>query len=247
MITIARAPAAGPAETDPPRLLVVGGRKAATCRPIGQLEPRGYRIDRLAGLPLPTPLPACDVVIFALPAAEAAASGEACAQLRALGGPPMLVLHPGGDPHDAADMLDAGADDCLLAPHNPREVLARVRALIRRRDRSRHAPLRPRELADGCRLDGRRLVVRAPDGRQVGLTPLQHRLLTALMARPGEVVSREHLLTHVLGEDTDSFDRAIDVHVSRLKKRLAQVCEAPLITAYRGVGYRLDLSPAGAG
>ena len=245
MITIARTPAAGPAEAAPSRLLVVGGRQATACRPTGQLEPRGYRIERLPALPLPTPLPACDVVIFALPASEEAAVAEACAQLRALGGPPMLVLHPGDHPHDAAGMLEAGADDCLLAPQNPREVLARVRALIRRRDRSRRPGL-PRELADGCRLDGRKLVVRASDGRQVGLTPLQHRLLTALMARPGEVVSREHLLTHVLGEDTDSFDRAIDVHVSRLKKRLAQVCEAPLITAYRGVGYRLDLSPAGA-
>ena len=171
---------------------------------------------------------------------------QACGELSALGGPPILVLHPGDHPHDAAHMLEAGADDCLLAPQNPREVLARVRALIRRRDRSRRPQSGPRELADGCLLDGRRLVVRASDGRQVGLTPLQHRLLSALMARPGEVVSREHLLAHVLGENTDSFDRAIDVHVSRLKKRLAQVCEAELITAYRGVGYRLDLSPAGA-
>ena len=88
------------------------------------------------------------------------------------------------------------------------------------------------------------LLVRAPNGRAVEITPLQHRLLSALLARAGEVVSREHLLTQVLGEDSDSFDRAIDVHVSRLKKRLAQVSEAELITAYRGVGYRLGVREA---
>src|SRR5689334_19978888 len=92
----------GPEESAAPRLLVVGGRPAATCRPTGQLEPRGYRVERLAGLPLPTPLPACDVVIFALPAAQAEAVGQACAQLRTLRGPLTLVLHPGDHPHDAA-------------------------------------------------------------------------------------------------------------------------------------------------
>jgi two-component system OmpR family response regulator len=138
-------------------------------------------------------------------------------------------------------MLEAGADDCLLAPHNPREVLARVRALLRRRDRSRAPSARTHRVFDGHLLDAMKLIVRAPDGREVEITPLQQRLLSALLARPGEVVSREHLLAQVLGADTDSFDRAIDVHVSRLKKRLARVSEAELITAYRGVGYRLDV------
>jgi DNA-binding response OmpR family regulator len=119
-----------------------------------------------------------------------------------------------------------------------------VRALVRRRERNRAGPQPVRELVDGCHVDALNLVVRAADGRAVGITPLQHRLLEALLARPGEVVSREQLLAQVLGEDTDSFDRAIDVHVSRLKKRLAQVCENDLITAYRGVGYRLELAAA---
>jgi two-component system OmpR family response regulator len=83
--------------------------------------------------------------------------------------------------------------------------------------------------------------IEAPDGRAVELTQGQHRLLAALLARPGEVVSREELLGAVLGEETDSFDRAIDVHVSRLKKRLAQVIDADLIKSYRGVGYRMDV------
>ena len=137
-------------------------------------------------------------------------------------------------------ILEAGADDCLLAPHNPREVVARVRALIRRRDQGPAPKARPSRLGADCLVDPFNLRIRAPDGREASLTPLQHRLLSALMSRPGEVLSREYLMQQVLGEETDSFDRAIDVHVSRLKKRLAQVSDAELITSYRGVGYRLD-------
>ena len=226
------------------RLLVVGGRKTGPCRTTGQLEPRGYELRRISGLPLPTPLQDVDIIIFALPRAEADGVAEACAQLRLLGGPLMIVLSPSHDPHEAARMLEAGADDCLLAPHNPREVVARVRALLRRRERNRAPGPTARCEFDGHHLDGMNLLVRAPNGRAVEITPLQHRLLSALLARAGEVVSREHLLTQVLGEDSDSFDRAIDVHVSRLKKRLAQVSEAELITAYRGVGYRLGVREA---
>jgi two-component system OmpR family response regulator len=95
---------------------------------------------------------------------------------------------------------------------------------------------------DGLQLDSINLVVRGPDGRAAGITPAQHRLLAALLARPREVVSREQLLDCVLGEETDSFDRAIDVHVSRLRKRLARVSDVDLITNYRGVGYRLEVA-----
>ena len=223
------------------RLLVVGGRKAGQCRTTGQLEPRGYDLTRIPDLPLPTPLIHVDVIIFALPATEADRVAEACARLTPSGGPMTLVLADTADPNEAARMLDAGADDCLLAPHNPREVVARVRALLRRRDRNSARRPTTRCEFDGHRLDAVNLLVRAPNGRQVEITPLQNRLLGALLARAGEVVSREHLLAQVLGENSDSFDRAIDVHVSRLKKRLAQVSQTELITAYRGVGYRLEV------
>lgn len=224
------------------RLLVVGGRRAGQCRTTGQLEPRGYELTRIPGLPLPTPLDV-DVIIFALPENEADAVACACAQLRLLGGPMTIVLAQGDDRNEAARMLEAGADDCLPAPHNPREVVARVRALLRRRAACARAA--PPRMFDGHLLDAMNLIVRAPDGREVSITPLQHRLLSALLARPGEVVSREQLLAQVLGEDSDSFDRAIDVHVSRLKKRLAQVTASDLISAYRGVGYRLEVSQLG--
>lgn len=227
------------------RLLVVGGRKAGPCRTTGQLEPRGYELVRIPALPLPAPLTQVDVIIFALPAPEADRIAAACAELARQGGPLTIVLADTADPNEAARLLEAGADDCLLAPHNPREVVARVRALLRRRERSR-AQRPVTRTFDGCRLDAINLLVRAPDGQAVEITPLQNRLLAALLARPGEVVSREQLLAQVLGENSDSFDRAIDVHVSRLKKRLAQVSAADLITAYRGVGYRLEVEAATA-
>jgi two-component system OmpR family response regulator len=223
------------------RLLVVGGRKAGQCRTTGQLETRGYALARIPALPLPNPLDPVDVIIFALPGSEADRVADVCARLGRLGGPLTLVLADTADPNEAARTLEAGADDCLLAPHNPREVVARVRALLRRRDRNLARGPATRFEFDGHRLDAVNLLVRAPNGAEVGITSLQHRLLTALLAHPGEVVSREHLLAQVLGEDSDSFDRAIDVHVSRLKKRLAQVSGAELITAYRGVGYRLEV------
>lgn len=221
-------------------LVVIG---AAASRPLpltDQLRLRGYDTAWVAGLPLPTPLPAADLLLFALPIAQSEAVVQACAQLRALDAPMTLVLHPSADPDAAVRILEAGADDCLLAPHNPREVVARVRALIRRRDRDRAPKVRLSRLGGDCLVDPLNLRIRAPDGREASLTPLQHRLLSALMSRPGEVLSREYLMEQVLGEETDSFDRAIDVHVSRLRKRLAQVSEAELITSCRGVGYRLD-------
>src|SRR6185436_15671390 len=116
------------------RVLVVGGRKAGQCRTTGQLEPRGYELTRIPGLPLPSPLAPVDIVIFALPAPDNDAVAEACARLRLLAGPLIIVLLQSSDPNEAARLLEAGADDCLLAPHNPREVVARVRALLRRRE-----------------------------------------------------------------------------------------------------------------
>ena len=225
----------------PTRILVVGGLTPGKCRVAGQLEPRGYEITRATQLPLALPADAFDVVLFKLSPGHDEQVIEHCRRLRLLAGPAVIVLHQGEDPDFAVRALEAGADDCLASPYNPREVLARVRALLRRRALNAMRYVRRHRVFDGHELDSVRLVIRAPDGREVEITPAQHRLLSALLARPGEVVSREDLLGQVLGEDSISFDRAIDVHVSRLKKRLAQVCEAELITAYRGIGYRLDV------
>jgi DNA-binding response OmpR family regulator len=222
-------------------VLLVGGRKAGACRGSGQLEPRGYELSRVARLPLSIGARDFDLVLFSLPPAADAEVLQHCEHLGLLQGPAVMVLQHAPDADFAVRVLEAGADDCLAPPHNPREVVARVRALLRRRAQNagryggRHC------VFDGYELDVVRMQVRSPDGREVELTQTQVRLLRTLLARPGEVVSREHLLAQVLGEETASFDRAIDVHVHRLKKRLAEVSDTELISAYRGVGYRLDV------
>ena len=223
------------------RALMVGGLSARRCSVAGSLEPRGYDIERTPEPPTDLAGETFDVVIFALPCGRDEAVVEACERLREAGGPAILVLHEGCDPGFAIRALEAGADDCIAAPHNPREVVARVRALLRRRARSVGRYGGRHYVFDGCQLDSVNLLVRAADGREVEITPAQHRLLTVLLERPGEVVSRERLLDAVLGEASDAFDRAIDVHVSRLKKRLARVTDIDLITCYRGVGYRLEV------
>lgn len=225
------------------RILLVGGGKPADGGVSCQLEPRGYKLHRVRELSPFLRISTFDLVLFALPATQDEQVIQHCTRLRLrlLSGPAVVVVQEGADPEITVRVLEAGADDCMAPPHNPREVVARIRALLRRRSLGparyggRHC------VFDGHELDVTRLVIRSPDGRQVEITPAQHRLLLALLARPGEVVSREDLLEQVLGADTISFDRAIDVHVSRLKRRLAQVCSTDLITAYRGVGYRLDV------
>jgi two-component system OmpR family response regulator len=221
------------------RILLVGAERAKRCRLGEALEPRGYRLEH-GPVPAGRDLGALDLVLFARPAAEAEAVIDQCRSLRDAG-PAIIVLHSGAEVAYAVRALEAGADDCLLAPHNPREVVARVRAVLRRRERNPSRYGGRHLVFDGCVFDAIHRRIEAPDGRAVELTQGQHRLLAALLARPGEVVSREELLGAVLGEETDSFDRAIDVHVSRLKKRLAQVTDADLIKSYRGVGYRMDV------
>lgn len=239
-------PAAGhqgaPACAQRARLLLVGGPDLSRCRVAGQLQPRGYELQRVPGLTSGDNLEAFDIVVFALPVAGAEAVLGWCASRKDRIGPSLLVLHAADDANYAVRVLEAGADDCVLAPHNLREVEARVRALLRRRDRNRIRYGGRHLIFDGLLLDAGRRRVEGLDGRAVVLTQGQYGLLAALLARPREVVSREYLVETVLGADSDAFDRAIDVHVSRLKKRLAQISDVELITCYRGVGYRIEVS-----
>jgi two-component system OmpR family response regulator len=224
-----------------PRVLLVASEEAHRAVAVA-LRPRGYDVEVMADLPGAPVLAAFDAIALVASEWRDQALLEACRRLRTAGGPMLLVLLPGGARSAVVQVLEAGADDCLAGPHNPREVIARVSALIRRRGRNGRRYAGRYCVFDGHQLDSISMVVRGPDGRAAEITPAQHRLLTALLARPGEVVSREQLMICVMGEDTDSFDRAIDVHVSRLRRRLAQVSDVDLITNYRGVGYRLEVA-----
>ena len=150
---------------------------------------------------------------------------------------PVLMLTALGDVERRVEGLDAGADDYLAKPFAFSELLARVRALSRR---PAVAAAAQTELAVGSlRMDLlRRTVSRA--GREVELLPTEWRLLEYMMRRPGEVLTRTMLLERVWDFAFDPTTNVVDVHVSRLRRKLEAPGEAPLIRTVRGAGYVLD-------
>ena len=152
---------------------------------------------------------------------------------------PIIMLTARAGEADKISGLDAGADDYLTKPFSPAELLARIRAVLRRRaPQSLEASL---EIA-GLELDpASRRVRRAVDGRvtEVRLGPTEFRLLHFLMAHPERVHSRAQLLDRVWGDHVFIEERTVDVHVKRLRESLEPVGCAALIETVRGAGYRL--------
>jgi two-component system, OmpR family, phosphate regulon response regulator PhoB len=152
---------------------------------------------------------------------------------------PIIMLTARGEEGDRVAGLDAGADDYLAKPFSPRDLMARIRAVLRRK-----APeaLDAAIEVGGLRLDpGTRRVTRAFDGvaREVKLGPTEFRLLHFFMAHPERVHSRAQLLDRVWGDHVFIEERTVDVHVKRLREALQPVQCAQLIETVRGAGYRL--------
>ena len=157
--------------------------------------------------------------------------------LRAESRTPVLILTARGEEVDRIVGLEIGADDYLGKPFNPRELLARVRAILRR---SQAAPASAAALValGDVELDpGARTVTR--EGKAVELTAVEFSLLEALMRSAGQVVTREFLAQTVLGRRFVAYDRSIDMHVSKLRKKLGPQPgnEGERIKTVRGVGY----------
>lgn len=147
---------------------------------------------------------------------------------------PVLMLTARGDESDRVVGLELGADDYVAKPFSPRELLARLRAVVRRATPSAVAA---RSAAAGIEVDvaGRQAWV---DGAPLELTALELDLLTVLVQRAGRVVPRAALLELAGRDDTTVGDRTIDVHISRLRKKLGEPAAARLKTV-RGIGYTL--------
>ena len=154
-------------------------------------------------------------------------------------GPPIVMLSAMGSETDKIIGLELGADDYLAKPCNPRELLARIRAVLRR----------PREAAPaegpavtfaGWRLNLMQRELRRPDGEVVPLSGGEFALLRAMTASPRRVLSRDQLLERAGSGDHDVFDRAIDVSISRLRKKLDDGSGLELIVTHRGEGYLFD-------
>jgi DNA-binding response OmpR family regulator len=164
---------------------------------------------------------------------------EVCRRIRAL--PPLasiaiIMLTARGDDVDRIVGLEIGADDYLPKPFNPRELLARIRAVLRR-GRPAAAASRFRVGALEIDFDAREVTVKGE--RQV-LTAYEFELLAALARAAGRVLSREQLLDALKGAEYEAFDRSIDVHISKLRAKLeANPKEPRFIKTVRGVGYVL--------
>ncbi len=161
-----------------------------------------------------------------------------CRELRLRSDVPVIVLTARGEEADRVMGLESGADDYLAKPFSPRELLARIRALLRRA-RGQAGP-RLRTLRVGTLvLDGGARSA-ALGGRELPLTDYEFRLLFALAEQPGRVFSRDQLMAHARGSADESFDRSIDVHVSRLRQKLGDDPRRPRwLKTVRGAGYVL--------
>ncbi|HVG30254.1 MAG TPA: response regulator transcription factor [Pyrinomonadaceae bacterium] len=170
---------------------------------------------------------------------------EVLRRLRAAGSrTPVLMLTARGDDVDRIVGLEIGADDYLPKPFNPRELVARIRAILRRTqhgDEGEAHASRQREpervSAGDVEIDtGTRHVRRA--GRSVEVTNVEYEILLLLVSSAGRVVKRDDLVRSVLGREISPFDRSVDMHISHLRKKLGhRIGEVERIKTVRGVGY----------
>jgi DNA-binding response OmpR family regulator len=163
---------------------------------------------------------------------------EVTREVRRRGETPILMLTARSDDIDRIVGLEVGADDYLSKPFNPREMVARVKAILRRADPALRAS-RPMDVGQ-LRVDPRRREAYVGE-RRLELRPREFELLAALARDPGVVWSRDELLSSVWGTDFPGETRTVDVHVSELRRKLG--ADAPPIETVKGVGYRLVPPP----
>ena len=163
---------------------------------------------------------------------------EICRELRAESNVPIVMLTARVEEEDLLTGLALGADDYVTKPFRPRELAARVKAILRRSGRDESEGVG--ELTFGpIRVDLRERRVMA-GATSVSLTPTEFRLLALLLREPGRVFSRELIIDRALGQDFDGFDRTVDTHIYSLRRKLEKPLEgARYIHTIYGMGYRL--------
>lgn len=165
---------------------------------------------------------------------------DVCLELRRRSNVPVLMLTARGDEIDRVSGLTMGADDYMVKPFSPRELMARVKAILRRTGQNaRTAREKDRLVHENMVLDleKRRLLV---DRRQVSLTPHEYAVLKALMSSPGKAFTRDELLDRIYPEGAATvIDRVVDVHIGKLRQKIEKDSSHPryILTA-RGIGYR---------
>ena len=167
---------------------------------------------------------------------------EVCKRIRALpcalAQTPVLMLTAKGDPMDRIVGLELGADDYLPKPFEPRELLARIRAVLRRHAPGEAAEATHQTLKFGSLELDRDARIVSVHGQACDLTAYQFDLLWVLAERAGRVLSRDQIMEAVRGKELEAFDRSIDVHMGRIRAAIEDDAKAPTrILTIRGVGY----------
>ena len=161
-----------------------------------------------------------------------------CRRLRASSTVPVIMLTAMGEEIDRIVGLEMGADDYLAKPFNPRELLARIKAILRRTGGAVRRATPGRVRFAGFTLDGRARRLVAADGSEVRLTAGEYDLLLAFVQHPGRVLDRDRLLDLTRGRAAGPFDRSIDIQVSRLRRKIERDAAAPeIIKTVRSGGY----------
>ena len=159
---------------------------------------------------------------------------DVCRDIRARGDTPVLILTARGDTMDRVLGLELGADDYLPKPFEPRELLARLKAILRRGRGTENTSLM---IFGDLEIDGNARKVRL-DGEECDLTSYQFQLLSILASHAGRVLSREQIMDLMKGEELEAFDRSIDVHISRIRAAIEEDSKHPRrIITVRGAGY----------
>ena len=221
------------------KILVVDDEKKIVDIVKAYLEKDGYRVttayDGKAALEMARSR-APDLIVLDLMLPEIS-GWDVCRILRAESDVPIIMLTARDDDTDKIVGLELGADDYVVKPFNPKELMSRIRAVLRRVDRADEKP-RPIEFGE-LSIDLERHEVRRGE-KLVELTPTEFELLRALAQSPGRVYSRLQLLDMVLGEAYEGYERTIDSHVKNLRKKLEADPERPrYIVTVRGIGYKL--------
>jgi len=216
------------------------------------LQKQGYRVTSAADgkalrAALVTARPDLIVLDLMLPGEDGL---ELCRDLRNRSNVPVITLTARGEDTDRIVGLEMGADDYLAKPFNPRELLARIKSVLRRA-RSLPENLEPEAVKSfrftGWTLDVDTRNLTAPDGVVVPLSGTEFKLLRVFLAHPNRVLSRDQLIDFMISRDAGPFDRAIDVQVSRLRQRLRDDAREPrIIKTVRGEGYVLAAKVEGA-
>jgi two-component system OmpR family response regulator len=209
------------------------------------LQKQGYRVTSAADGralrgALDTARPDLIVLDLMLPGEDGL---QLCRDLRSRSNVPVIMLTARGEETDRIVGLEMGADDYLPKPFNPRELLARIKSVLRRA-RSLPENLEPEAVKSfrftGWSLDVATRNLTAPDGVVVPLSGTEFKLLRVFLAHPNRVLTRDQLIELMISRDAGPFDRALDVQVSRLRQRLREDAREPrIIKTVRGEGYVL--------